>query len=169
MTYTLTLKRQNSIGFSLCWKIVLMFSNVKGINEVFQPNKIVKHMEWISIKQRMPNDGGNYLVTDGEFVWIAFHWKPVSLNWQAYHEQDFYKSEKVTHWMPLPPVPSKVEKFHLSNVSGSLHTEFLVGKNFCPICSPGIYANSRVQHHAPREKCIECGHVQEYHIVNPTQ
>ena len=65
-------------------------------------------MTWISVKERLPEDGVNVLAWDrlhDPHERIAFVGRPASLGsvpiW--YTEDDNFL--KVTHWQPLPPPP----------------------------------------------------------------
>ena len=59
-------------------------------------------MEWISVKDRLPKTGGDYLVTDGYACIVsAFRgneWDFWGIKW--------WSNKQVTHWMPLPKPPS---------------------------------------------------------------
>lgn len=54
-------------------------------------------MEWISVKDRLPEESGNYLtfVKSKVFESIGF----------AMFIDGEFMSSFVTHWMPLPPLP----------------------------------------------------------------
>ena len=55
-------------------------------------------MEWISVKDRLPELGNDYLVTDGFACMVSVfrgnEWDFWNIKW--------WSSEQVTHWMPLP-------------------------------------------------------------------
>lgn len=59
-------------------------------------------MEWISVKNRLPENIGDYLVTDGFACMVSVfrgnEWDFWNIKW--------WSSEQVTHWMPLPKSPS---------------------------------------------------------------
>lgn len=70
-------------------------------------------MEWISIKEKLPLNGDSYLlVTNGRDVWLGdFDPRPhVRQNekWGVvYNGAPPFDSTEITHWMPLPPLPTK--------------------------------------------------------------
>ena len=59
-------------------------------------------MEWISIKDRLPEHNQEILISDGEFIQLScfYEWK---------NESGFSRSTwmKATHWMPLPEPPDE--------------------------------------------------------------
>lgn len=68
-------------------------------------------MEWISVKDRLPEDFGQYLgyikaygkewieeVSFNNFNWIVIHY-------QLYTNDFAYMYCNITHWMPLPDPP----------------------------------------------------------------
>ncbi len=59
--------------------------------------------EWISVKDRLPTVCDDYLVTDWEFHEIA-HFN-LSGVWDIYDGGSPVRSERITHWMPLPELP----------------------------------------------------------------
>ena len=71
-------------------------------------------MDWISIEERKPKEekgrkgfSVNVLVTDGIRVKIGFYiFKYSIFECGEYINKDL---DEVTHWMPLPEPPSKVE------------------------------------------------------------
>ncbi len=58
-------------------------------------------MEWKSVKEVLPKQGGVYLgaILDEE-VDILFYYRPG--DWRYYHG---FQSVSPTHWMPLPQPP----------------------------------------------------------------
>jgi hypothetical protein len=63
-------------------------------------------MEWISVKDRLPEDGKDYLVTDGDACMVAVYKNGIK-KWDFFVYDHCWYSEDVTHWMPLPPPPNK--------------------------------------------------------------
>lgn len=62
-------------------------------------------MNWISIKDKMPDVTGNYLITDNKRISIAF-WSEIN-GWEVERNDrltGFYESS-LTFWMPLPELP----------------------------------------------------------------
>lgn len=58
-------------------------------------------MEWISVKDRLPNDGDPVLISDGNLVREG-----TFLKWDGYNSWCQPRGMKeVTHWMPLPKPP----------------------------------------------------------------
>lgn len=51
--------------------------------------------QWISVKDRLPEDNTNVLVTDGLNVFRSKVW------------EKFFDMGPVTHWMPLPEQPEE--------------------------------------------------------------
>lgn len=64
--------------------------------------------KWISVKDRLPEDGGYYLVTcEGieRYVKTAF-WVITKQIWKL----GYVTLPNVTHWMPLPELPKEVNE-----------------------------------------------------------
>ena len=87
----------------------------KDINpfEVFADHLIAHGVtvhEWISVKDRLPDKGGCYLICQKAETWIGEVIQTARWNET---EQEFRGAEAgcfmrfVTHWMPLPPAPKR--------------------------------------------------------------
>lgn len=65
-------------------------------------------MNWISVKDRLPDDDREVLAFDGEYVFIA-HFE--GDGWVVYVQAEddclYQQSVKVSHWIPLPEPPEK--------------------------------------------------------------
>lgn len=66
--------------------------------------------EWISVKDRFPDDNIGVLITDGESICTA-KWVDNYL-WTSYgfggYDWDFdFMESQITYWMPLPEPPKK--------------------------------------------------------------
>ena len=59
--------------------------------------------EWIPVEVKLPGDGRNYLVTDGNAMIVATY--RIEIGQWHFWKNTFWKSKDVTHWMPLPPKP----------------------------------------------------------------
>jgi len=72
--------------------------------------KSVRHFpRWISVKDRLPEDGGYVLVSDGDDVYMGFKddsWGSHFMNVESGSMMSF---GDITHWqpMPAPPVTAK--------------------------------------------------------------
>lgn len=66
----------------------------------------VKTMEWISVKERLPDRKGQYLVAAIE----AGHYRHFGIvSFTDHFVMNGHRSYwKVTHWMPLPEPPKEV-------------------------------------------------------------
>lgn len=63
-------------------------------------------MEWISVKDMLPADETEVLVSDGMTVWIGEHYKKHVVKWSIVYDGSIrMDSRKITHWMPLPKPP----------------------------------------------------------------
>ncbi len=73
-------------------------------------------MEWISVKDKLPEKYQIVLVTDGKN--ICLHYKQSFWNWEGDEGEDLYCRDcqvvnercniiegTITHWMPLPKLP----------------------------------------------------------------
>lgn len=66
-------------------------------------------MKWISVKERLPEKTGRYLINDNGLDFALFHsglWKTEGKEVRGYHS-DFRKTLNPTHWMPLPEAPTE--------------------------------------------------------------
>lgn len=62
---------------------------------------------WVSVTERMPEEGGEYIAFDGETVFGAYYEIGTSgTGWTDATEG--YDDFRVTHWMPLPGAPEEV-------------------------------------------------------------
>ncbi len=59
--------------------------------------------EWISVKDRLPEEGKYYLIYDDFRIWFAHYRGKVFQD-----KLNYYK--EVTHWMPLPDPPREAQK-----------------------------------------------------------
>jgi hypothetical protein len=65
-------------------------------------------MEWISIKDRLPDERDIYLVySDGQIALGDFVLEEQIWNVQPYCNSWYWSKSMVTHWMPLPEPPKK--------------------------------------------------------------
>lgn len=75
-------------------------------------------MEWISVKDGIPEKESNFLGTDGELV-FASYWDEEVGGWEccyycggssniSFSEKNL-SCKKITHWMPLPKLPEMRE------------------------------------------------------------
>jgi Protein of unknown function (DUF551) len=63
-------------------------------------------MEWISVKDRLPNMGIDVLVYSKDRIFHAW-WDNISSSHDWYDIQNTWIIEDVTHWMPLPKKPEE--------------------------------------------------------------
>lgn len=72
---------------------------------------VLEKMQWISVKDRQPNNKGCYLLTvkhwlDGEPVVREAYWN--GKDWFSCDDRRYKITLRVTHWMPLPDAPKGV-------------------------------------------------------------
>lgn len=62
-----------------------------------------KQSPWISVEERLPEEDGYYIVTDGTIVMIAYYFKGWSkfAQYKAY-PHPFYEEGVITAYMPIP-------------------------------------------------------------------
>ena len=61
--------------------------------------------EWVSVKDRLPEESGMYIVTanDGHAQRVSFvQWQKKNRMWNLTGERSYWR---VTHWMPMPHPP----------------------------------------------------------------
>ena len=61
-------------------------------------------MKWISIKDRLPAECGNYLVVADEIDVMTFYPDAPDI-WSQWQARGHKSGNKVTHWMTLPESP----------------------------------------------------------------
>ncbi len=60
--------------------------------------------EWVSVKDRLPEEEKEYLVTDGsDWDTTIFHLE--SKTWDRYDNLRWFSHSSITHWMELPELP----------------------------------------------------------------
>jgi hypothetical protein len=65
-------------------------------------------MEWISVKERLPEDSGEVLIFTASHSVYVSHYKKHRNTFTAYGVQSVLITDiKTTHWMPLPNPPEK--------------------------------------------------------------
>ena len=92
------------------------YSSLPSNTENFHLNMFVTNLlahgvtvqEWISVKDRQPNNKGCYLLTvkhwfDGEPVVREACWN--GKDWFSCDDRRYKITPRVTHWMPLPNPP----------------------------------------------------------------
>ena len=65
--------------------------------------------EWVSVKDRLPEESGMYIVTanDGHAQRVSFvQWQKKNRMWNLTGAISYWR---VTHWMPLPPAPEDMK------------------------------------------------------------
>lgn len=88
-----------------CGNIIL--SQAADMLEKLAAEKDEKKLEWISVKDRLP-EAGKILVTDGETVTISNGaWPYRSLEGKTRVPANYGAGLTVTHWMPLPELPKE--------------------------------------------------------------
>ena len=77
-------------------------------------------MEWISVKDRLPPNTDDVIVTDGYDMGVLFY-KPSEEKWvygygllEAYNYDGGAtiepETQDITHWMPLPEIPKETNQ-----------------------------------------------------------
>lgn len=73
-------------------------------------------MEWISVKDELPKEDGDYLVAtrilgqlNPSYIEVAWYDRTSKVKWSYFDPDygDIDMSDVVTHWMPLPLLPGK--------------------------------------------------------------
>ena len=69
-------------------------------------------MSWVAVKDRLPDEDGPYLIHaesgDPKRPLICTAWyDPRGFGWSLIRKEWI---PSITHWMPLPPAPSKARK-----------------------------------------------------------
>lgn len=62
---------------------------------------------WISVKERMPEDWDDVLITNGEFVCRGYCNNAV---WFASSDGGEFDPEEITHWQPMPEPPKEEQE-----------------------------------------------------------
>lgn len=65
--------------------------------------------EWISVKDRLPEKGGYYLVVTDDAMISIEEFSKEKLAWLGYDwdNAEVYELIRITHWMPLPEPPEE--------------------------------------------------------------
>ena len=73
-------------------------------------NIVKEHSDWISVDERLPNDGDIVEVYRDSYKWGYLIWQCLytkSKGFRNYPVDGIGKNEKITHWKPIQP-PSEV-------------------------------------------------------------
>lgn len=87
---------------------------------IFNNNNLGCVMEWISVKEKLPEKGEIVQVTDGAFVHCGRYTdtdgggRPMDDGFLTCEDEFYRTNHNITHWMPLPEPPSR--ELHNSNV-----------------------------------------------------
>ena len=71
---------------------------------------VKQHSDWISVDERLPNDGDIVEVYRDSYKWGYLIWQCLytkSKGFRNYPVDGIGKNEKITHWKPIKP-PSEV-------------------------------------------------------------
>lgn len=73
-----------------------------------------RKQEWISVDERLPEEGGAYLIVVKEKYESEKEWRyhvdvaSFTFDWDCiFHDWDEGQGIHITHWMPLPPPPKE--------------------------------------------------------------
>lgn len=65
-------------------------------------------MKWISVKDELPENSGNFLATDGDITTELYFEKRQRCHlWLESSGKPSEPIDDITHWMPLPKPPTK--------------------------------------------------------------
>lgn len=62
---------------------------------------------WISVNDKLPGDGEDYLVCDAMGAMAVIPFEPYLKKWNETLISFWDNSDEITHWMPLPEPPAK--------------------------------------------------------------
>ena len=68
-------------------------------------------MEWISVKDSLPEGDVEVLATNGKYMRVA-HMEPSYEEERFWTYYDYMEWHSVTHWMPLPSLPIIYDPLH---------------------------------------------------------
>lgn len=91
------------MNFNSLSRVVEMFRTAQPVSEPYKLNG------WISVDEKMPEDGGAVLVhQDGGIIFCA----EAEHGW--FYPDEFpnipKQGREITHWMPLPAAPAQEQK-----------------------------------------------------------
>lgn len=64
-------------------------------------------MEWISVKEKLPESMKYVLITDGWYSDVAFYWE-IAGRWEL--GEDYFTKDEITHWLEYPDLPPEGRK-----------------------------------------------------------
>lgn len=71
------------------------------------------NVNWISVNDRLPDEAGQYLVAYHPCHWDMVHTDKTCIGTDTFRGKTAWakkKYQRVTHWMPLPELPTAVEQ-----------------------------------------------------------
>jgi hypothetical protein len=95
-----------------------MFNNdvINELNESARQRVLKSELKWISVKDELPEEGTNVIVSDGKTVTDDCTFMPwgghTEFTWQVHaygYDNDSHTVENVSHWMPLPDAPNSTK------------------------------------------------------------
>lgn len=106
-------KRKSSTNCTDCFNCDLLMTDeriltaYKNAIDALQNEQGVTLQEWVSVKDRLPEESGMYIVTanDGHAQRVSFvQWQKKNRMWNLTGARSYWR---VTHWMPLPKPPKE--------------------------------------------------------------
>lgn len=75
-------------------------------------------MQWINVRQQLPKENQDVLISDGQKQWVASFFNNIWLSSHPDYKRNPHNEygcpyvvlSKPTHWMPLPKPPQKNER-----------------------------------------------------------
>lgn len=114
---------------------------------------------WISVKDRLPNKEGDYLVCITDYlgktrieVEMLVEWANC-FNWLGYMSTHWKDCNTITHWMPLPEPPTGNDELTLMDNNVMMWTD---GVNFICSCGGNVFTKYKTSNNKIIYECHSC-------------